>query len=374
MLLYLHQPSDLKMWSSSASLTDETSTQSPRRILLVSIPRTASNLLAKVLNVPDQPNVHTNEKNGSFFFSAFMAVTRTGHLEKPADEWTIEEKDKFRGVYQSCFDKMEKDSDETDVKGKVLFAKEHSFRFSGPACHQRKITGVHNEEFMNVFRVDIPQKYGLTRTYSPLNETIFSDEYRRSWKMAFIIRHPALTVPSFYRAMVKLSKEGMVDEDGVEGNTMRNMDLRWSRSLYDWNLQQDEHPPPPIIDAYDLIHSPEVVLKFCEQIGMDPGALKFEWKVQSDQVDHSAPDEKVKQISAQSKEDTSDIRGRNIMLNTLMHSSRMLKDKTPVDVDIPGEVVKWKAEFGDEVAELIEKVVLDTMPDYEYLKARRGTV
>jgi hypothetical protein len=45
-----------------------------------------------------------------------------------------------------------------------------------------------------------------------------------------------------------------------------------------------------------------------------------------------------------------------------------------VSIDIDAEAAKWKVEFGEEIAQMIEKAVRDSMPDYEYLKARRITV
>ena len=52
----------------------------------------------------------------------------------------------------------------------------------------------------------------------------------------------------------------------------------------------------------------------------------------------------------------------------------MVKNKAPASVDIDAEVVKWRVEFGDEIAELLEKSTRDSMSDYEYLKANRVTV
>ncbi|KAJ5113927.1 hypothetical protein N7456_002461 [Penicillium angulare] len=347
----------------------------PNRVLLVSIPRTASNLLVKVLNLPNQSNVHSNEKAGYFFYPGFVTAARGGYMEKPAEQWTNQEKEQVRATYQGCLDKIEECTSEAEEKNKMMFAKEHSFWMHPPASFQKKITGVHNEEFFNTFRVNTPEKYGSTRTYSPLNETIFSDEYLRSWQMIFIIRHPALTWPSFWRSMLKFSKEGIIDEDEVQGGTtMANMSMRWSRSLYDWNLHQDRRHAPPILDAYDLIHSPEVVIKFCEQAGMNSTALQFEWNCQADDSDHWASAQKVKEVATKTGVDERHIRASHIMLNTLSHSSGLLKDKTPEEVDISTEMVKWKAEFGDEVAGKIKKAVWDSMPDYEYMKARRVTV
>jgi hypothetical protein len=60
-----------------------------------------------------------------------------------------------------------------------------------------------------------------------------------------------------------------------------------------------------------------------------------------------------------------------IMLSTIEGSTGILKDKAPSDVDVDAEIGKWKVEFGEEAAALLEKATRDAMDDYEYLKERR---
>lgn len=69
-----------------------------------------------------------------------------------------------------------------------------------------------------------------------------------------------------------------MDDDGVKGTSLTNMSFRWTRMLYDWCMEQPDVPSSPVvIDAHDLIHSPEIVLNFCEQTGLDKSLLQFEW-------------------------------------------------------------------------------------------------
>ncbi|KAJ6007548.1 hypothetical protein N7540_011524 [Penicillium herquei] len=339
----------------------------PKRVLLVSLPRTASNLLMKVLNIPDQANFTTNKKGGYFFYKAFVDVTRSGYTQMPSDKWTEAQKEEARAIYQVCFDNLEKCADEANEAGQTIFIKEHASWLFCPASFQKMVTGVHDEEFFDVFRAKMPENFGPS-TYSLSNETIFSDEYLRSWQMVFIIRHPALAWPSYWRAMLKLSEDGIVDHVGLQRTSKTNMAMRWSRVLYDWYMEQGNGVPPPVLDAYDLINNRDAVVKFCKNIGLDPTVLQFEWDAQ--QNAQSWASDKAKG-SAGNDMEGGQIRAANIMLSTLTHSSGVVKDKTPINVDIDAELVKWKNEFGDEIAKSIETSVAESMPDYEYLKARR---
>ncbi|KAJ5094160.1 hypothetical protein N7456_010021 [Penicillium angulare] len=346
----------------------------PRRILLISIPRTASNLLLKILNIPKQPNLLTSPKGGYFFYPAFLENAAAGlQFEKPGDQWTKEEKNKAQESFQKCLDSLEEWSTKANDENQVMFSKEHAYWMFSPAALQEHNTGVHDEEFFKSFRVNTPEKYSETKTYSASNQTIFSDEYLQSWKMAFIIRHPALAWPSMYRAMLKLHAVGMIDEDGVKGSSFTHMTMKWTRMLYDWCLEQPDAPvAPPVIDAHDLIHHPEVVLQLCDQLGLDKNVVQFEWK------DKNEPKKSLQWATHNPDATAEEVKfhqtGASFMLSTLEESTGIVKDKAPETIDIEAELVKWKEEFGEEVGLLVYQAVKSSMPDYEYLTARRLTV
>lgn len=346
----------------------------PRRLLLISIPRTASNLLLKILNIPNQPNLLTSPKGGYFLYPAFVkaAIPENSYLYKSLEQWTDDEKAEMKHSFQECFNTLEEYSTQAENNHQMMFAKEHAFWLYSAAALLKSQTGIHDEEAFKAFRVDTPEKYG-PQTYSRFNDTIFSDEYLRSWQMGFIIRHPALAWPSMYRAMLKVSEIGMLDEDGVKGASFTNMDMHWTRLLYDWCMEQPDAPrQPPIIDAHDLIHSPEVVLKFCEQTGLDKSVVQFEWKGKEEVKKSAKWDNGDPNASAEELQQNLD--AASVMLSTLENSSGIVKDKAPEVIDIDAEAVKWREEFGEENGRLVEEYVRKSMPDYEYLKARRITV
>ncbi|KAF5860160.1 hypothetical protein ETB97_001865 [Aspergillus alliaceus] len=344
----------------------------PRRLLLVSYPRTASNLLLKVLNIPGQPDIIANDNGGYFFMNAFMSSAKDGRIYKPADQWTKGECDEVRAAFQDGLDEMEKYSSRAEKENKMLLTKEHAFWLCNPMAFSRMIYGT-NGSHDSFFHLQIPVTYGHSQTYSPNNETVFSDEYLRTWRFAFIIRHPALVFPSFYRAMLKMVAIDAVQQEELRGVLETNMSMKWTRMLYDWGMENhDTESKPLLLDAHDVIHNPHVLARFCELAGLDPNKLKFEWEkkletsgVQSNGTSTEQRDNTEQRSPIQSEQ------AKAIMLSSLVGSSGVLKEKAPEILDIAAEASKWRKEFGEESGLLVEKAVLAAMPDYEYLKARR---
>ncbi|PWY77303.1 hypothetical protein BO94DRAFT_196481 [Aspergillus sclerotioniger CBS 115572] len=344
---------------------------SPRRLLLVSVPRTASNLLLKILNIPDQPHTVTTDRGGYFFYDAFVKAVKDGRLTQCPSDWTDDAKTDVQSAFQECFDHLEESCNLAEGEGNTMFAKEHAFWFFNPMASTQAIYGDDKGPYdFSSFRVQVPDAYGSTRTFSPNNQTVFPDEYLRTWTMLFIIRHPAIVFPSFCRAMTKVSKIGVTNDAIDLGTLATNMTLRWTRILFDWCVEQTGSAPL-LLDAHDVIHNPGAVAKFCRLAGLDPNKLKFEWE-KTAQAD-SGSDDSAAQNSVPQQRDNWDA-AKSIMLSTLQGSSGVMKDKQPGVIDIATESKKWRAEFGEEMAMIVEKAVNDAMPDYEYLKANRVTV
>ncbi|PLB50168.1 hypothetical protein P170DRAFT_435357 [Aspergillus steynii IBT 23096] len=352
----------------------------PRRVLLVSNPRTASNLLLKILALPDQPNVYANEKGGYYFFNSFVATANNNRIYKPFEQWTSDDRSEVQSALKTCFDQLEESTSHASQESKVFFAKEHSPWFIDPIALQKILrlndnTASEDGDAAGAdspFRQQVPSTYTSSPTFSPSNYTILPDEYLRTFHMAFIVRHPALMFPSFYRAMCKMVKLGVITQEDIGGVMVANMTLRFSRLLYDWCLEQDDPDARPVIlDAYEVIHKPEAVVRFCEMTGLDANAIKFEWENKPGSKDVGAQnvqmDGNTEQRTLWSPEAAS------VMVSTLTGSSGVVKSKAPDVVDIAVEAAKWKEEFGQETADMLEKRVRNAMPDYEYLKARSVT-
>ncbi|KAA8649746.1 hypothetical protein EYZ11_001684 [Aspergillus tanneri] len=347
----------------------------PRRILLVSSPRTASNLLLKILDLPDQPNVLSNDQGGYYFFPSFVATSSNNRICRPFDQWTEQDRADVQAAFQQSFDQLEEFTTRASQESKIFFAKEHSPWLFDPLALKDILSLNENDNHGGngdvddafPFRLQIPSTYTTSPTFSARNYTIFPDEYLRTFRMTFIIRHPALMFPSFHRAMSKMLPLGIITEQNFEGIAISNMTLRFSRMLYDWCLEQnDPEARPVILDAYDVIHHPEVVAQYCDQAGLDSSKLKFEW-------DHTSSNKGTGAYARQRTEQRGlfNPEATKIMVSTLTGSSGLVKSKTPEKVDIGLEVAKWKDEFGEEIAKKIEQRVREAMPDYEYLNARR---
>jgi hypothetical protein len=110
---------------------------------------------------------------------------------------------------------------------------------------------------------------------------------------------------------------------------------------------------PIVLDADDIIVSPNVVRRYAEILGFDASRLKSEWNAATpEQLSKMGPTERR-------------------MRSTIDASTGIVKDKVAGDVDIEQEARKWRKEFGAEMGEEMEEWVRKAMPDYEHLRARR---
>jgi hypothetical protein len=145
--------------------------------------------------------------------------------------------------------------------------------------------------------------------------------------------------------------EGLGEEASANDYAAFKMiSLKWSRRLYD--MYREWGISPIVIDAEDVISSPEMIRRYCELLQMDPEKLRFEWD--------AVKGEEWDRLDDESKK----------MRSTLYRSSGVEKSKAR-DVDMREEVGKWKEEFGEEAAKCIERMVEEAMSDYEYLRGMR---
>jgi len=131
--------------------------------------------------------------------------------------------------------------------------------------------------------------------------------------------------------------------------TRVSLNFKHSRAMYDWYAQNaGSTMQPRVIDADDVINSPDVVRQLCVETGLDPDAIQYKWEVR-----HS--------------DDPNVAR----MLSTINASTGIIKGLDASNLDIEAEEGKWKAEFGEDEGERLAGFVRDAMPDYEYLLSKR---
>ncbi|GIC93026.1 uncharacterized protein Aud_009505 [Aspergillus udagawae] len=320
-----------------------------------------------MLSLEKQTNVLSNEKGGYFFWDAFMEVRKVISQRRPMEHWSQGDVEAVQKAFQLSLNNFENMAQSADSQGKIFFAKEHAQWIADPAAINHYILK-HDYQASLRLGIQVPTSKGAEECFSLNNFTIFPDTYLESWTVTFLIRHPALALPSFYRAAANLEKEGFAGHHEIQPLMELHSTLKWTRLLYDWccergtqsiSAEQLDKCFPILLDAQDVIHCPEVVLKYCELIGMSPAEVKFAW----DSAGSGNSQYDVPGVGPKTPEE--------VMMSTLNHSSCLIKEKTPATVDIALERGKWDVEFGESLAKQMEQWVREAMPDYNYLWAKR---
>ncbi|KAK8004539.1 protein-S-isoprenylcysteine O-methyltransferase [Apiospora arundinis] len=160
------------------------------------------------------------------------------------------------------------------------------------------------------------------------------------------IRDPRLTVSSTYRVLAAM---GLPHGSG-RPNFLISTSTLWIRRLYE--AYRSRGIEPVVVDADDLMTSPEFARHVCAKLGLDPESACLSWEATS-------AEEKAK-------------------LHPMEYASqKFLIDSTGIDEsraaknqDMEAQVQGWPAEFGEDV-ELVREMVDLAMPHYQYLYERR---
>ncbi|KAK7398689.1 hypothetical protein QQX98_011931 [Neonectria punicea] len=320
-----------------------------RRYWLLTSPRTASNLLVKMLNL-DEQGVRPAHMGGYFFIPATPKQFKL--QEKPMDTWTEEERTSLHNLHQECFDRLQDHIAEAEREGQKLFVKEHAMMLNSPCFEAQQVYGVTGDlpgepKTLEMRGVQHPSR-------SPLNLTILPDEFLKTWNPTFLIRHPAMVLPSLFRTCLS-----DIEIDGFKRAKKEPMapevTMKWFRTLYDFytvHFEGDSHWPI-VLDADDVMTNPALVSKYSELAGLDPSKVRFSWE--------TASEDKLKKLHAAEQR----------MLSTINATDRIDNSKVAGDVNIDEEAVKWRAEFGEEGGRRLEHWVRNAMPDYHFLYTRR---
>jgi hypothetical protein len=338
---------------------------------IITYPRTCSNLLVRMLALDEQPSVFPAPDNGGYFFMpSFRMSMFEGLATKHVDQLSDEEASKMKQASQSCADTLGHHIAQAKSQHKRVVVKEHATLMNNPVQVTKFLHGPESTT-QQLWTVDPgPAAFGeklvddQTSPHSPGNHTILPDLFLKAWKPTFLIRHPVATFPSFYRAM----KDLMGGHGPGEEVQKTSLTFHWNRSLYDWyarqfanaagaqngDVQRDEDAAWPIIlDADDIMTEPGMLVRYSEILGLDSTMLRFSWdKPTKEQLESRSPEEQR-------------------MLSTLLASSGIDKSKLSKELSIEAEAAKWREEFGEEQGAMVEQLVRDAMPDYEYMKSKR---
>ncbi|KAF7585772.1 hypothetical protein BBP40_010145 [Aspergillus hancockii] len=344
---------------------------SPNAIYLITYPRTGSNLLVKILNLADQPRAAAQTKEGYYFHPPLKLRKELNLFDRPLDLWELDSSQILMECFQSCFAELENDLKVANALGKTLFVKEHAPWLIDPTRQSMWIHSSHQDDELctasTPWQVEYLGPTGLKDlpVEMPPNPTILPNEFLRQVSPTFLIRNPILSFPSHYRAM-RDSWFGSTDTFQENGRCYLtfNMTIRWSRMMYDWYallMQRLNHDHgvkrwPIVLDADDIMTSPDVVIHYCNFVGLDPSKLKFRWK----------PTKKDGLVNV----DPEFLR----MKDTLHASDGVMQDKVATGLVLENEAIKWAKEFGEAEAVKLVNWVKAAMPDYEYMKERRFTL
>lgn len=336
-----------------------TNSNPTNRFLLISYPRTTSSLFTRILSLDQQPNILTTKLDGYFFLPVYILMTELGLLGKHVDTWSEDQKTQIQERHRACFKAMEEHIARAESLSKGVFIKEHIIFLSDPVVQTRVLFGNGEEESARTQRWTLgsSSQNQVDEISGIINETILSDTFLTTFKPTFLIRHPALAFPSFFRvycdSKTRSIRPSEPDLDLPELPLI--MTLRFQKSLYTFfeshiHKTDPDSPYPIILDASDITHNPDIIIRYSELIGLDPSVLKFSWEFTNDETAESQT---------------------RRMRDTLWASKGIMKDRTPMEVDIQVEAGKWKEEFGDTVAGFIQRFVVDAMEDYNFFFERR---
>ncbi|KAL2172244.1 hypothetical protein VTG60DRAFT_6622 [Thermothelomyces hinnuleus] len=331
-------------------MTQEADRRSKRRFWLLTSPRTASNLLVKILNL-DEQGVRPGPMRGGYFFLS-ATLERLNRLETPIGAWTEEDREVVNKAQQAAFDALQDYVAAAEREGQGVFVKEHASMMTDPFYEHKYTHGedaVPGEPGTLVARgVDRP-------TRSPLNLTALPDEFLKTWHPTFLIRHPAAMLPSLYRTTQADLGDFGNKRRREEGPLKIETTMKWIRTLYEFYVAHfpEDSPWPIVLDADDIMKTPELVAKYAPLVDLDPAKLRFSWE--------RVPEEQLKAMP----------KAAQVMTSHISTTSKIDPSKVAGDIDIDTEAAKWRAEFGEEAGRNIEKWVRDMMPDYLAMHSKR---
>lgn len=148
------------------------------------------------------------------------------------------------------------------TKGKIPWLKDHSF-----CAIPRNV--------QDAWTAGTPLSDALQR-----NPTVFRTEFLDGVTPVFLIRHPALSIPSFLRKDMSICKNRADDEDFAIYTA-----TYWSRLIFDSFVLRSggSHPPtggqvPTVVDAADVIYRSESTINaLCQRLGIEASGVQYSW-------------------------------------------------------------------------------------------------
>jgi hypothetical protein len=194
-----------------------------RLFWLITYPRVGSHLLWRILNKDEQPGFLEGNTE-YYFFEAAMYRFDSGLHGKNVDTWTEEQRHALKKAYQDCFDSLQLSVAKAKEENKSLLAKEHSLFMVQPPVNSRFFFGDDN---VKEPAWQVKYNSGTNLSYIPqsINVSVIPESFLSIWNPTFLIRHPALTFESQYRA--KLRIDGGNDAKSDTSKMPLERKVRW---------------------------------------------------------------------------------------------------------------------------------------------------
>ncbi|KAL9595978.1 MAG: hypothetical protein Q9219_006101 [cf. Caloplaca sp. 3 TL-2023] len=195
----------------------------------------------------------------------------------------------------------------------------------------------------------------LTDEVVKTNPTVLPDCFLKPMTPIILFRHPALMIPSFWRAAQRGKMEISIHDPDWPVNTS----LRWLRLVYDWYTSDavGKASSITVIDSDDLINEPDFPIRFAERLGLNPQYLLTSWQPKPE------------------KERAEAGHMVNSFKSTIWDSSGIIRgERRDCEIDLDAEKEKLRGEFGEEVGDSMAKYIDLAMEDYYYLRERRFMV
>lgn len=154
-----------------------------KRFYLLTYPRTASNLLVKILSLENQPSLL--DSKSEYFFAKTLAW-KLGPAKlggKSISEWSNDEKTGLRDSFSDCANSLEDVCKRAEKEGKDIYVKEHVNWILDPVAETSWAFGKEEKGMQDEvpWTINVNDSISQSQSHSTGNETIFSDEFLRTW-------------------------------------------------------------------------------------------------------------------------------------------------------------------------------------------------
>ncbi|KAL8999033.1 MAG: hypothetical protein Q9169_002031 [Polycauliona sp. 2 TL-2023] len=321
----------------------------PLRIWHCTQARTASNVLAKQFRA--HPQLAPKE------YTFMIALENSGGIREPSHA--------AKATFQNAFHDIQEFLASAEQEGKHIFIKEHIWFMLDPRVKAAALPSESRplKSGPEVFAqaADSSANSGSfldgDGRGNKTNPSVLPDSFMRTLAPIIQIRHPAIAIPSYYRAITFANPEHDVHSQDLFAATT----LAWCRMTFDWfcehvfprrkDTSRGHDSWPLVVDGDDLLNENErVIAAICSIASLDVKWVVGEWD--------AASEENKQKISEQHRPWVSTLQASNGVIKSGLKGE---------DIKIGDEAETWIKEFGPAIAKKLKELVEATMDDYLYL-------